>query len=608
MTSYAIAVMGCLAVAASARPISGDPESTPPSSARAMARTPVVEDRPVTRAYGPQVIAITFGDSFDPKAGMLREGYKVQSADEQRIAVARIGLESKIARYIEKGWPYKPVVQHTVFLALTNSAKAGDSMVIAVDRGVTGQALELSCRYDPTAVAADLIKVNQVGYLPNTPRKLAYLGGYLGDLGPLGLQDTNGRFEIIDRTSGKVAFAGKATLSKAADSESGENVYWLDFSDFKTANGRSGEGDYVIQVNGVGRSHPFRIAADVYRRATVTAGRGLYHQRCGVALEKPYTTWTHGICHRGKAKLVDFHDSMDDCMKTLPQHVDASGKLIDGWGGWHDAADYDRLGSRHIQTVCDLLDAYEANPSAFADKQWNIPESGNGMPDVLDEARWGLDWFERMYDPSDGGFYYRIETEKYGWTMPEQDEQQLYSMSKYPYYSCLAGVPFAQAARVFRPLDAKLAGRYLEIARSALRYGRAQAKAPKPDGRVPSALPLLAAEIYCSSGDAECHKIFLDSSRRDSWAYAVCHRPDINAEAQAACRRKFTASADELLRRQRTAGYVTCLPAGEGGDRALFDAATLVKGCLVSGRAEFRAAALSSLDHHLAPTRWDTAG
>jgi len=546
------------------------------------------------RTFGPRVVAITFGPDFNVKTGAQPTSYRVQLRDGREIQVARVGRAAKPHRLIHKGWPYKPVMQQTAFLLLDRPLPSGADVAVAVDQKVTGRSLQLRCRYDSTQPAPELIKLNQCGYLPDDPRKLAYLGGWLGDLGPLSLDDLSGSFRVLDAQTGRAAFEGTAQLSQRADPASGEDVYWLDFSPLRKP------GKYVIEVEGVGRSYPFDVDAAALAPALVTVARGLYHQRCGIALTEPYTRFTHPACHRGKAKLVTYYNSMDGkWMKMLPEKVDPSGKLIDGWGGWHDAGDYDRLLSRHIQTVENLLKAYDANAGKFYDGQLNLPESGNGIPDILDEAKWGLDWFERMYDPSDGAFYYRIETPNYGDSAPQDDHQQLYCMQKYPYYSCYAGAPFAHAARIFRQFDAELADHYLDIARSALAYGQREVKKPRADGRLHNAIAWVAAEIYSAAGDRDAHRIFLSSRRRDSWSYALCERPDVDAGAREAARRTFVEPAEELLKRQAKSGYITCFKGGRGGDQAMWDAATLLRGYVFAKDEQLRTAAMLSLDHHL---------
>ncbi|MBR6240000.1 MAG: glycoside hydrolase family 9 protein [Lentisphaeria bacterium] len=109
--------------------------------------------------------------------------------------------------------------------------------------------------------------------------------------------DTPPAFEIRDAATDDVVFSGKASL-KAPGNRSGskyqlfgENVYQIDFSDFKTP------GRYYIAVPGTGRSFEFSIAPDVYDEAFKTSAYGIFVQRCGIKLEPPYSEWRRVACH-----------------------------------------------------------------------------------------------------------------------------------------------------------------------------------------------------------------------------------------------------------------------------------------------------------------------
>ncbi|MEK7767296.1 MAG: glycoside hydrolase family 9 protein, partial [bacterium] len=152
----------------------------------------------------------------------------------------------------------------------------------------------------------------------------------------------------------------------------------------------------------IGCSFPFRIAPDAYRAAFRAVMKGMYQQRCGTALVKPFTEWTRGLCHH--PSLHPIHQST---LRYMEGHCDACKETMgtpetrDLWGGYHDAGDWDREGG-HPEIPGVLALAYELHPAAFTDGELNIPESGNGLPDILDEARWGLDYYVRE-QRADGG-------------------------------------------------------------------------------------------------------------------------------------------------------------------------------------------------------------
>lgn len=164
--------------------------------------------------------------------------------------------------------------------------------------------------------------------------------------------------------------------------------------------------------------------------------RGLYHQRCGIAKEKPYTDWTMPVCHRtcvkgdfppndahyfeGKGDKADrafgFTDASGkllkiDHFKLIAQNAPANPEVLNAAGGWHDAADWDRR-PQHLAIVGDLAAVYLLKPGNFCDGQLNLPESGNGIPDILDEARWGIEHLRLKQQP-DGGVGTWTETTRH---------------------------------------------------------------------------------------------------------------------------------------------------------------------------------------------------
>jgi hypothetical protein len=167
-------------------------------------------------------------------------------------------------------------------------------------------------------------------------------------------------------------------------------LYECDFSTFATP------GRYRVAVEGVGASFPFRVDADVYREAFRTVARGLYHNRSGIALEAPYTEFTRPAPHNPKltpgfaGKLVyttvRFTEwgSEGGNAKDLLAHAKGP---IESAGWYQDAGDWDSY-ETHLRVAQELLLAYEVAPRNFRDGELNIPESRNGVPDILDEAAW----------------------------------------------------------------------------------------------------------------------------------------------------------------------------------------------------------------------------
>jgi endoglucanase len=396
---------------------------------------------------------------------------------------ARVGRWSRGVRWLKDGL----VVVNYVYLVLPQPLKEGktyavkgpagapelkykdDGPLVCVDPiGPEGRTRELKYKGDLHASRA--VKANQIGYIPDGP-KIAYLGDWLGTLGKLELGADGKPFEVVDVKTGKAVFAGKVVRNQAelADAH-GSELYELDFTDFKTP------GTYVVSVPGVGASDEFRVAEDAYDEVATTVQRALYHQRCGCALEAKYTRYTHGVCHRNKVTISDCScwDAASDGCAELPKK-DTGVELKDAWGGWHDAGDYMPRGPQHISIPGQLLRVYEACPRKFVDSQYNIPESGNGIPDIVDEARWGIDFWSRLQDPNDGGVYPGIEVANDGGNGFPENKIPMFAWKKDEAISLSFAGLCALASRIYAKLGKKEdAASLLERAEKA--YGFAVAR------------------------------------------------------------------------------------------------------------------------------------
>jgi endoglucanase len=165
----------------------------------------------------------------------------------------------------------------------------------------------------------------------------------------------------------------------AVDPSSGDKAWWFDFSAI------AAPGDYYVldETHDV-RSDAFRIADDVYRDVLVQAARVLYYQRDGIAKDAKFAgaDWADGPAHMGPGQDLECRQYEGKTTKDLH-------------GGWFDAGDQNKYTSWAANDCIALLRAYRETPDAFSD-DYNVPESGNGVPDLLDEVKWELDWIGRM--------------------------------------------------------------------------------------------------------------------------------------------------------------------------------------------------------------------
>ena len=227
------------------------------------------------------------------------------------------------------------------------------------------------------------IKVNQLGYTPNSP-KYALVSGFSDVM----LANAGDTFDVRD-SSGSVVYSGALTLVTDNDGATGERILKADFSDFTTA------GDYYLTIVGYDDSTVFNISDAAYDGLLYDSMRYFFLQRQGIELSAAHAgVWAHGVGHPQDA-VAKFES---DPTRTL-----------EGMKGWYDAGDYGKYVNAGATAVSDLLWAYELFPEEFSDNQFNLPESSNGVPDILDEARWELEWMLKMQD-TDGGFYHMLKS------------------------------------------------------------------------------------------------------------------------------------------------------------------------------------------------------
>lgn len=232
------------------------------------------------------------------------------------------------------------------------------------------------------------IVINQVGYRPNAEKVAVFRG----------ITDET-EFSVVNAETEEVVYTGEL-YGETNNSSAGEVEWMGDFSAVEAP------GKYYITCGGLDPSYTFEIGEDVYSDLMKDVVRMLYLQRCGTEIEDD--TFHHVACHTTKARVYG----------TTDEYIDVS-------GGWHDAGDYGRYTVPAAKTVADMLYAYQANPALFGDDV-GIPESGNGVPDILDEAKYALTWMLKMQDPETGGVHHKVTCENFpGYVMPEQETGEL---------------------------------------------------------------------------------------------------------------------------------------------------------------------------------------
>jgi endoglucanase len=359
-----------------------------------------------------------FVSPLDTSAASRAESYRIASPDDaaysQPQCPTAVGRKSKgtdFAWFVDK-WENGRAVntrpdhaqEHWLYLMLPQPMQHRRTYTVTTGN-LASNGRQWTLLFDETSARSEAVHVNLLGYVPSAPQKYAYVFHWMGDKGSLDLKAYEGRpFHLIEEATGTPAFTGKLVFRMPAgrqetfhrsDSPPDGNflkaeVYECDFSSF-TRPGR-----YRVAVEGIGCSFPFRLDPDVYREAFHTVARGLYHNRSGIALEAPYTEFTRPAPHNPRltpgfaGKLVyttvRFTEwgSEGGNAKELLAHAQGP---IESCGWYQDAGDWDSYYS-HLRVAQELLFAYEMAPDHFADGELNIPESRNGVPDILDEAAW----------------------------------------------------------------------------------------------------------------------------------------------------------------------------------------------------------------------------
>ena len=234
--------------------------------------------------------------------------------------------------------------------------------------------------------AGEWIRINQLGYLPESPKVAVFMSE-----GKAAVEE----YVLVEVFTGEIV-KWFDNPKKANTWGRMQSVYRLDFSDFKT------EGTYVLRV-GETMSPRFVIGNRVYDGTADFILRYMRQQRCG------FNPFERDSCH--------IHDGY------IVYHPTRNGKRIDVRGGWHDASDQLQYVTTSANATYQMMFAYLKNPEVYGDvyDAYGLP-GANGIPDIVDEIKWGLDWLNRM-NPSKGEMYNQIADDRdhKGFKLPSQD-------------------------------------------------------------------------------------------------------------------------------------------------------------------------------------------
>lgn len=230
--------------------------------------------------------------------------------------------------------------------------------------------------------------------------------------------------------------------SGATHDQSGDKIWWFDFSSLVT-NGEY----YIYDAAQNKRSFSFEIRQDVYRNVLKHATRAFFYQRCGMPKAMTYGSrkWNdETACH------VHANQDLDCRLVSDPNNSSTSKNLS---GGWHDAGDYNKYTNFTYSPLHDLLYAYQEKPSIWTD-DFGIPETGNGIPDILDEIKYELDWLLKMQN-GNGSVLSKVSVTNFaGASPPSADIAPHYYGAASTSSTLTAASVFAHAAIIYKALPA----------------------------------------------------------------------------------------------------------------------------------------------------------
>jgi endoglucanase len=410
--------------------------------------------------------------------------------------------------------------------------------------------------------AGGLVAVDQAGYMTGSP-KAAYM------------TVTADSFRVVDAVSREVVYSDATTLSSTGDNTIGMTLWRGDFTPLRRA------GEYVIVTSAGDTSQHFVIEDSVFLPVFRKSLKGFYYQRCGTVLSFNYAdVFNHPACHTADAF---FHSSTGATGFSLTP------------GGWHDAGDYGKYVVNAGISIGTLLMAYEWFPARFSRDDCQIPESGNGVPDILDEVRYELTWLLKM-QRADGGVYHKLTTAAFGGLdnlMPEQDTAMRYI---YQVSSTATGnfvAMMARAARVFKAFDTSFAATCLAAASKGWQFLQNHPEIVPPggfsnpagtgtglygDGNDSDERLWAAAEFFLASGDTDAHGYYRayagggQVTGTMSWAsvQTLAHctylrgvRPDLDQTLRNQIRQSLVTYCDGLLTLRDGSGFRVALAAGD---------------------------------------------
>jgi endoglucanase len=305
-------------------------------------------------------------------------------------------------------------------------------------------AITFSCRNfvprQPPTIPADIsthIKIDQFGYRPNDS-KIAVISEPQQGFNGNELFNPGKTYQVRRWDDNSLVFSEQILpwQESKTQSTSGDKGWWFDFSSLTTSGSY-----YIFDPQNEVRSYPFDIDNNVYRPILLAATRMFFYNRSGFAKQPPFADpkWTDDAAFVGPRQDGEARYLYDKNNSQTARDLS---------GGWFDAGDTNKYVTFAQSTVHQLLTAYTENPKIWTD-DFNLPESGNEIPDLIDEIKWEMDWLQKMQN-EDGGVLIKIGTLDYNnVSPPSQDKRPRYYAPACSSSTIAAASMFAHGAIVF---------------------------------------------------------------------------------------------------------------------------------------------------------------
>ncbi len=421
------------------------------------------------------------------------DNFVIQDPTGLELEISKVGRQSYEAWVGNIGpFPANKLFTHVFYLKLAKPLRENGRYQLTVKQIAEHFEYQKRFSFSSKTNESPALKVNQVGYAGASKQRYAYMGWWAGDLGTIDFSDCK-KYEIISAKNNQVINTGEFK-ERGVSEPSGERVYQMDVADLPS-------GAYYIQVPQVGRSATFQVGAGATKELYYHTSRAFFHQRAGFELTKEFTDFPRAASH-----LRVYESGYMVGNKTYkPKENEA---IKEFRGGYHDAGD-DDVFTYHLRATYQMLNVYEMMPKAFKDGDLNIPESGNKIPDQLDEAHWALFFFVDAIDekglvPLGRGH--------------DQDAIRGYESKhgKRPAFGLLPGrnssnaefaavaAQYARLAKAYKPKEAQ---RFLVAAEKAYAWLKQQTYADiKTDKRDKPYRVWAACELFKATGKQEYHE------------------------------------------------------------------------------------------------------